>query len=690
MVTDFVGRKAELSDLARLFGSARLVTVVGPGGVGKTSVALRAASDAVDGYGEGVWVVELSGLHDPVLLPNTVASALDIPEQAGASPVQAVLDHLRDSRVLLVLDTCEHLIDACADLTEAILREAPGVTVLATSRQPLDVPGEHTYPIEPLPLPDAVAMFTARASQAVPGFSLEDSGLAHVSKLCRRLDCIPLAIELAAVQLRLLTPRELLQRLDRHFATLGSGDREDSGDAVPRHQTLRRAIEWSYDLCSPLEQALWARLSLFAGYFDLAAVEEVCAESDPERAEVLQALYGLIDKSVVLRESPSSGRYRLLDTIREFGTERLAAFGPSQHARWRDRHVRRYLRLASGFRDSFASDDQMARYHALRDEHPNIRAALDYTLGAFISDAPDGGGLAPAGVDLVNALALYWMISGRLREGGYWLGKVLAAYRDPSVERAVTLATRGLLRSFQGLVEESIADCREAISIASASGEPGIAARGYLHMNLSMTFSGLHAEALATGLEAAERLTACGDRVGLLMLACQMGHLYQLTGQLDAALSTCADGLALLGTGSRERWLQSYLYIVSSFALFQMPGREQDCADYASQALGMKSELGDIAGIAYAMETLGWLAARAGRFGRCAWLLGAADPLWRRVGSRFGGTALMEQVHQQAREASAAAIGDSSFESLWRAGAALPVDDVVMLAVADADDLPAS
>jgi non-specific serine/threonine protein kinase len=654
-------------------------------------VALRAASEAVDGYGEGVWVVELSGLHDPVLLPNTVASALDIPEQAGASPLQAVLDHLRDLRMLLILDTCEHLIDACAGLTEAILREAPGVTVLATSRQPLDVAGEHTYPIEPLPLPDAVAMFAARASQAVPGFSLEETGLAHVTRLCRRLDCIPLAIELAAVQLRRLTPSELLQRLDRHFAALTSGDHGDSGGVAPRHQTLRRAIEWSYDLCSPLEQDLWARLSLFAGYFNLAAVEEVCAESDPERAEVLPALYGLVDKSVVLRESPSSDRYRLLDTIREFGTERLAASGPAQNSRWQHRYFRRYLRLASGFRDSFASDEQMARYHALRDEHPNIRAALEYTLGADgPGDLAAADGRAQAGVDLVNALALYWMISGRLLEGGYWLGKVLAAFRDPSVERAATLATRGLLRSFQGLAEESIADCQEAISIASASGEPGIAARGYLHMNLSMTFSGLHAEALSTGLEAQQRLTACGDRVGLLMLACQMGHLHQLTGQLDAALSTCSDGLALLGPGSCERWLQSYLYLVSSLALFQMPSRERDCAAYASQGLGMKAELGDIAGIAYAMEILGWLAARAGRFTRCAWLLGAADPLWRRVGSRFGGTALMELVHQQAREASAAAIGAFAFDSLWQAGAALPVEDVVTAAVADADNLAGS
>jgi hypothetical protein len=177
--------------------------------------------------------------------------------------------------------------------------------------------------------------------------------------------------------------------------------------------------------------------------------------------------------------------------------------------------------------------------------------------------------------------------------------------------------------------------------------------------------------------------------VGLLMLACQMGHLYQLTGQLKEALTTCAEGLSLLGEGSRERWLQSYLYIVSSFALFQMPGQEADCASFAAQALAAKHELGDIAGIAYALETLGWLATRAARFSRCAWLLGAADPLWRRVGSRFGGTALMEQVHQQAADMARASLGTERFRLLWRAGSCADVDHVVTAAIADADDLTA-
>jgi non-specific serine/threonine protein kinase len=692
---DFVGREEELTQLAELLHRARLITVTGPGGVGKTSVALRATSQASDRYPGGAWVVQLSGLSDPELLPNTVASALGLAEQEARSPLDAVLNHLGDRRTLLVFDTCEHLIDACAQLAEAIIQRAGNVTVLATSRQPLNVAGEHTYPVQPLPLPDAVRLFRLRARLVVPGFEVGDDNRRVVTGICQRLDGIPLAIVLVAVRLRDLPVWELAQLVDGHFALQVPAD----GAPVPRHQTLRTAIDWSYHLCSPLEQALWQRLSLFADWFDLEAVEEVCAESDPERTEALQALYDLVDKSVVLRESPSSARYRLLDTIREYGAERLAASGDAD--RWQRRHFTRYLRLARGFRDHFAGDEQMDRYHVLRDEHPNLRAALEYTFGgldAGRSPEPAGGSgpvatvsdLALAGTDLVNSLALYWMISGRQREGGYWLGKALDYFRAESTERAATLVTRGLLRSFQGYVDGSVDDCQEAIAIASLPSveAPSLVARAYLHMQLSLTFAGQHAEANAAGEQARARLTACGDRVGLLMLDTQMGHLYHLTGQLDKALETTAHGLDLLGPGSRERWLQSYLYIVSSFALFQMPGREADCAAYASQALATKNELGDAAGIAYAMETLAWLATRAGRFTRTAWLLGAADPLWGLVGSRFGGTALMEVIHQAAEDAAIATLGAERYRSLFDLGAALATDDVVDAAIADLDELP--
>jgi predicted ATPase len=696
MVTDFIGRETELIHLAKLFTSARLVTVHGPGGVGKTRVSLRAAADAVDSYPDGVWIVELSGLRDPELLPNTVAARLGLPEQDARPQVEAVLDHLRERRMLLIFDTCEHLIDACAHLAEAIMREAPAVTLLATSRQPLDVHGEHTFPVPPLPAADAVELFARRAAAAVPGFVVGDDNRPEVGRLCQRLDGIPLAIELAAVQLRALPLPELVHRLDTRFAMLAAG----TTGALPRHQTLRTAIEWSHDLCAPLERALWHRLSVFAGGFDLAAVEEVCAESDPEREEIVAALFELIDKSVVLRESPGTARYRLLDTIREFGAEQLAASGTE--SRWRGRHIARYLRMASHFAEHFADDEQMARFHELRDEHANLRAALEYAL-----DAPGGPDAGPGwqrdmvrqlelatereleGARLATALAGYWMISGMVREGGYWLGKLLARFSQRTRERASVLASAGFLASWAGDVDGAIAECLEAISIATELGEPDIIARGYLHMNLALTFHGEHEKSAAAGLEAQRRLTEAGDRVGLLMLACQMGHLHQLTGHPDEAVATCAAGLELLGQGSQERWLQSYLYLVSSFALFQQPGRDAECTSYASRALLLKSELGDMAGIAYALDTLGWLAIRPGRAERVAWLFGAADALWDRVGSRFGGTALMEQVRQGVEGAARAAIGADRYDQLWRDGTARPLEEIVSLALADADALPA-
>ena len=260
------------------------MTIVGPGGVGKTRVARVAAAQAAASYPDGPWIVELSGLRDPALLPNTVASVLGLPEQDARSALDALLEYLRDRRLLLILDTCEHLLDACAALAQAVMRDAPGVTVLATSRQPLDMPGELTFPVGPLPVPegDWLPLAARPAGRAAgtrsscsrcgppppcPASRSPPDNVADVIRLCRRLDGIPLAIELAAVQLRALPLGELLDRLNHRFTVLAGG----RPGALPRHQTLRMAIEWSHELCSAAERRLWARLSVFAGTFSLAA-----------------------------------------------------------------------------------------------------------------------------------------------------------------------------------------------------------------------------------------------------------------------------------------------------------------------------------------------------------------------------------------------------------------------------------
>jgi non-specific serine/threonine protein kinase len=691
----------------------RLVTIVGPGGVGKTRVALTTASQTAASYADGPWIVELSNLRDPALLPNTVASVLGLPEQATRSALEAVLEYLRDRQVLLILDTCEHLLDACASLSQAVLRDAPGVAVLATSRQPLDTPGENTFSIGPLPVPeggwalaagdsgtgagDAVELFSQRAAAAVPGFAVTEENAADVVRLCKRLDGIPLAIELAAVQLRTLPLPELVQRLDQLFAVLTGGQ----PGALPRHQTLSTAIEWSHDLCSPAERRLWARLTVFAGAFSLAAVEDVCAEVALERPEMVGALIGLVDKSVVVREGD---HYRMLDTLREFGAERLAASG--ELADCRSRHIARYQAMARNFGTHFADDDQIDKYHELRAVHPNLRAALEYALEPEDDTEPtddtepnndtepknntepkndtaprriagsSGATMArvvrerwQSGADMASSLYGYWQISGLLGEGGYWLTKAMDRFPETGTERARALVNRGFLRSFQGDVHNALADIEAGTEMALELGDDAVAARGYQHLMLTLTFLGRHDDAAKAAEEARSRLRACGDRAGELMLMAQWGHLYQLSGRPDECVAVCEEGLAMLGPGTGEQWIRTYLLAVSGFALVHMTGREHDCDRVLHQALYGKQELGDIIGMAYSLDVLGWLAAKTGSPERTAWLLGAAEPLWERGGSlRFSGTAIMEEFHQQAAGSAAAALGTEAYDAEYADG----------------------
>jgi predicted ATPase len=668
-----VGRKAELAAIARMLDGARLVTVLGPGGVGKTRIALAAAATAVDSYPDGVWIVELSGLRDSALLAHTVATALGLVEQDIRPQLDTLLAYLRERRTLLILDTCEHIVDACADLAAKVLAAAPDVRILATSRQPLDVDGEHTYQVPPLPVPaagggdsgsgggggDAVELFALRASAVTGEFGVTERNRADITRICRRLDGIPLAIELAAVRLRTMKLADLARRLDQTFMILA---REGQGP-LARHETLNAAIEWSHHLCTDAERRLWARLSVFAGTFDIHAVEEVCAETELEREEVVAALIGLVDKSVVLRHPADDSRYQLLDTLREFGAARLEAAG--DRTACRDRHLARYLKVARYFGAHFTDDDQMARFHALRWDHANIRAALEWALGSNHRSFRE-----EEGSELVTALYGYWQISGQLREGDYWLSKALDRFPGPTRQRAKALVNRGFLRSFAGHLPGALADCREGTDLALALGEREIAARGYLHLTLALTFTGEHEEAAAAGATARRMLTECGDRPGLLMLAPQLGHLYQLAGDLDRALGMCEWGLEMLGPGSGEHWVQSYVYTVAGLALFWIPGRAADCGVMLRKGLLAKQELGDLIGIAYALDVLAWLAAQAGECDRAAWMFGAADPLWQRCASRFGGTAIMEEAHQKAVQTAWSALGPDRYADLHAQGAA--------------------
>jgi non-specific serine/threonine protein kinase len=711
--TSFVGRMTELAGIGALLGMARMVTVVGPPGVGKTRFGLRAAAEAADRFPDGTWLVDLAAISrrddlgspsapdpgDPALITGAVARALGLADDDPA----AVLGYLHGKRLLLILDTCEHLVDACAAFADSVLRAAPDVTLLATSRQPLDAQGEHAFPLLPLsvaPGGAAEQLFAHRAAAVVPGFAVTPQNQADVGRLCQRLDGIPLAIELAAVRLRALPLAELATQLESGIRLLTVSRRGTS----PRHQTLQAAVEWSYRLCTSAERALWERLSVFAGTFDVNGAEDVCSGDTLPREDVVHALVGLVDKSVVLRDAADPSRYRLLAALREFGADR---FADPEHCL--DRLTARSVAMARDFDERFRPSTgsssrrarvmggkaatQAAAMQRLHREYENIRTALAYALDPA---GPATTALVARwrrGADLAVRLACYWQLSGRLEEGRHWLGQVAALFPEPARERAWALGERGRLATLQGDLDGALADIGESIRLAEASGPGGdlAAARGYLYRNLALTFAGRHAEAMAAGETARRRLRAGGHRTGIIGIEAQMGYLHQLTGHPDEAIECCDRGLALLGASGatgpgRERWLSGYLYLVSGLALAQRPGREHASAVTLCHALAAKHEVGDTVGTAYAVEALAWLAARREQFERTVWLLGVADQLWNSTGRRLSGVALMEEFRQRTVKAARRALGERRFAAAYAHGTALDMDTVIRDAADEAGE----
>ncbi|MCP2339387.1 ATP-binding protein [Actinomadura rupiterrae] len=422
-MTSFVGRREELAEIDRLLGRCRLVTLTGPGGVGKTRLAIRAARAA--GPPDGVWFVDLTAAPEPGLVARVVADALGLPDQ-GAEPLDATIEFLARRPGLLVFDTCEHQIDPCAMLAETILSAAPDLRVLATSRQPLDIAGEHTLVVAPLPSPvpgeeaapgadagaGAVALFTDRASAVVPGWTAVGDEREAVALLCRRLDGIPLAIELAAVQVRALSPRQILERLDSRALEV-RGRRT----SLQRHQTLRSAIDWSHELCSPDERLLWARLSVLAADFDLETAEHVCGDERLPAVAVFDLVSGLLAKSIVQRvERDGRVRYRMLDTLREYGAERLEELGESERMRvrafdWFGETLRRAGDELGGPRQR-----HWLEWHAR--EESAIRSVHEWGLRTL----PDGPLLASL---IANGRLL--CLRGRIGEARHWVRRMLDA-----------------------------------------------------------------------------------------------------------------------------------------------------------------------------------------------------------------------------------------------------------------------
>ncbi|MEO5873570.1 MAG: NB-ARC domain-containing protein [Streptosporangiaceae bacterium] len=658
-ISSFVGRGGEIAEIATLVRTTRLVTVTGVGGVGKTRTALRSAAAVHADFPDGVWLVELSGLMDDTLIAHTVADTLGLQDQTLRSQVDVLADYLVGRRLLLILDTCEHLSDTCAVLAEVLLAAAPGLHVLATSRRSLGTTGERLYAVRPLPVPsegpaawpnDSIRLFTDRARAVDPDFTLTSDKLEPIAQLCRRLDGIPLALELAAVWLRTLTPEQITDRLTDRFKLLSEGDLVSG-----RHETLRTTIGWSHELCSPAERLLWARISVFPGSFDAVSAAQVCGDERLPAAYVPALIEGLVDKSILQRDR--GGRFRLLDTLREYGEEWLIAL--EELDLHRRRHRDHYLRIARDYEKAWCGPDQVRKYNDMKREQPNLRTALEFCL----ADSRE----YLTGLRMLGALYLFWASGGIIREGRQYFDRLMSTGPAPGPELTKVLWSCARLATIQGDLDTADSLLRECHPYAVAQRD--LVAQGnivYLAGAIAM-LRGDHAGAIPLLEESARVNRDGGDPCIVLIMTLAVHAMVRvLLGETERSIELSEECQAVARSYG-ERWAGAFGDYTRALAEMRR-GNVPAAIEHARTALRFKSQLNDSFGCALALDLLAVASAADGEPDRAARLLGFAGHVWHSFGLPQIGSpdlaAARRHCEQQARDA----LGDGPYGLAFQEG----------------------
>ncbi|MFJ9903056.1 ATP-binding protein [Streptomyces sp. NPDC101152] len=647
----FVGRSAELAGLAGALDAARLVTVTGAGGIGKSRLAARAGARCAPR--DGVWRVELAPLRDPEFVDHAVVEALGLRDHTTRLPRETLLAHLAERELLLVLDGFEHLAQACAELAGDLLQAVPGLRVLATGRRTLDLAGERVFPLAPLGEDEAVELLADRA--ALHGAPVADGP--EVRELCRRLDGIPLAVELAAGRLRALSPGQLLERLDDRFRLLTGGGR----DVLPRHRTLRTAIGWSHELCAPRERLLWSRLSVFAGQFELEAVEYVCSGHGLAADDVLDVLGELLAQSVIAREeSPTGAGYRMLDTVRAYGAEWLAATDETE--RLRRRHRDWYLGLATWCELDWFSPRQAEVAARVEAELPNLRRALEHCLAE-----PQEAHL---GQYLAGSLWFYWAGCGRLSEGRHWLEQVVRLDSGRDQSRLKALWVLGYVAILQGDTVPALAALQECREEAERSGNPtAVAYAEHRTGCLALVTDDMpRAESLLrSALERYQEIGELNSTVLMAQVELAMARAFQ--GDLPGAVRLCED-VHRVCEDHGERWSRSYALFVLAYAAWA-EGDPARARALLTECLGSAHAFHDLLGSVLAVELLALVTAVEGDAAEAAVLQGAAGRMWRSVGLPLFGSAYYNAPHELCEATARERLGDARYEECVREGARL-------------------
>ncbi|MEV0018093.1 ATP-binding protein [Streptomyces tendae] len=657
----FVGRAAQLAELARTLDSARLVTVTGAGGVGKSRLAARAAARRAPR--DGVWRVQLAPVRDEEFVDYAVVEALGLTDHTTRLPRETLVAHLAERELLLLLDGVEHLVDACAALVTDLLGRAPGLRVLAVGRRPLGVAGERIVPLAPLGTEEAVELLTVRAGQrsVTCGYAADpDADQREVRELCRRLDGIPLAIELAAGRLGTLSPGQVLRRLDDRFRLLTGGDRT----ALPRHRTLRTAIGWSHELCTPPERLLWARLSVFAGPFDLEAAEYVCSGDGLPADDVLDVLSALLAQSVLTREeSPAGVRYRMLDTVRAYGADWLAATGDAD--RLRRRHRDWYVGLATWCELEWFSPRQGEVAARVDAELPNLRGALEHCL-----DEPDGAHL---GQYLAGALWFHWVGCGRLSEGRHWLEQAVRLDAEPTAgeqSRLKALWVLAYVAILQGDTVPALAALQECREEAERSANPtAVAYAEHRTGCLALVTDDMpRAERLLRS--ALHRYREIGElNSNVLMSQVELAMARAFQGDLPDAVRLCED-VRQVCEDHGERWARGYALYVLAYAAWS-DGEPLRARELLADCLGSAHRFRDQLGSVLAVELLALVTVAEGDAAEAAVLQGAAGRMWPSVGLPLFGSAHYNAPHELCETAAREQLGDERYEECVRHGTLL-------------------
>jgi predicted ATPase/DNA-binding NarL/FixJ family response regulator len=718
----FVGRERELGELRQFARSIRAVTLCGSGGIGKTRLALRLLAGLTGEFADGVWFIELGDLRQPELVVSRVASVIGVEEEPGRPLLDTLADALRPRRLLLALDNCEHLIDSCARLCHRLLASSPGLRVLATSREPLRVAAETVWQVPPLSVPEpgaagspeelgryeAIRLFRDRAAAAVPSFALTPANLPAVAALCRSLDGVPLAIELAAAWVRVLSVEQIVARLDDRFRLLTSGDRT----APPRQRTLRAAIDWSYDLLAEREQLLLRRLSVFAGW-SLEMAEQLCSGDDLPAADVLDLLASLADKSLVVADTEAHARtrYRMLDTIRDYAASRLAEAGETalMRQRLRDyslREVEHMHRVGMALIPApwSATVETFQRFDV---ESGNLRQVLSHCLAK-----PD----AETGLRICAAARPVWIVRGSFAEGTEWLDAFLgldapevpAAVRGPALVGRAQLALASDPASAEARAAEGLEVCRAAGEEFWVSTALNLLAEASLHAGQVGEAAARAGQALATAIQAADRWNE-GYALGTMAAAAgQLGDLGEAERLAEAALAVMRDvdqqwgvartllGLADLARltghpgGAQRRYAEALAILrevnarpeiarcLAGLGRIAMDQGELRLArQYLTESTGMSRSTGNRIGMIRGLEAFAALAAKEHRPDRVVQLAAAA-------------AALREAAHLPPRSAArtermlaaAGSLGPKAIARLWAEGSALEASSAVELALA--------